>query len=130
MGLFGKIGSFFKSKVLAPVAKTVANTVLKPAMRVIGTIAEKPLALAQKAIQTVGDAKNLPVVGGLLRKGLEQVRQGKAGGFLGGVVKQLDKTDERLTKAREILDDPSKGISQIGKQAGGKVGRAVGEIFQ
>lgn len=130
MGLFGKIGRFFKSKVLAPVAKTVANTVLRPVARVVGAVAEKPIALAQKAIQTVGDVKNLPVVGDLIRKGLEEVRAGKAGGFLRGVVGQLDQTDARLGKVRQILDDPSKAIAEVGQRSGGKVGKAIGEVFQ
>jgi hypothetical protein len=130
MGIFGKIGQFLGSKVLRPVAKTVANTVLKPVARIVGNIAEKPLGLAQKAIQTIGDVKQLPVVGGLIQKGLEAVRAGKVGGALQGVVKQLDKTDARLGKVRQVLDDPSKAISAAGKASGGGFGRAIGEIFQ
>lgn len=129
MGIFSRIGRAFKN-VLRPVAKTVANVVLKPVSRVVGAIAEKPIALAQKAIKTVGDIKNLPVVGGLIRKGIEELRSGKGGGFLKGVVSQLDKTDDRLSKTRQILDDPSKAISEIGNRSGGRVGRAIGEVFQ
>jgi hypothetical protein len=129
MGIFSGISKAF-SKVFRPVLKGVANTVLKPVARVVGGIAEKPIALAQKAIQTVGDIKNLPVVGGLIRKGVEELRQGKAGGFLKGVVGQLDKSDERLGKVRGILDDPSRAISEAGRASGGRVGRAIGEIFQ
>lgn len=129
MGIFSGLKRAL-GRVFKPVAKTVANTVLKPVARIVGGIAEKPLALAQKAIKTVGDAKNLPVVGGLIRKGIDELRAGRAGGFLKGVVGQLDKTDQRLGKVRSILDDPSKAISEVGKQSGGKVGRAVGEIFE
>lgn len=130
MGLFGKIGRFLKSKVLAPVAKTAVNTVLKPVARVVGSVAEKPLALAQKAVQTIGDIKKIPVVGDLINKGLQEVRKGKVGGFLGDVVKTLDKTPEGIGKVRGILDDPSKAIAEAGNRAGGKVGRAIGEVFQ
>ena len=128
MGIFSGLKRAL-GKAFKPVVKTVANTVLKPVARVVGSIAEKPIALAQKAIKTVGDAKNIPVVGGLLKKGIEELRSGRAGGFLKGVVGQLDKTDERLGKVRSILDDPSKAIGEAGRASGGKVGRAVGEIF-
>lgn len=129
MSIFKRIGRAV-SGVLRPVAKGVANTVLKPVARVVGGIAEKPIALAQKAIQTVADVKNMPVVGGLVKKGLEEIRSGKAGGFLKGVVGQLDQTDARLGKVRSILDDPSKAISEAGRASGGRFGRAVGEVFQ
>lgn len=130
MGLFGKIGRFFGSKVLRPVAKGVANTVLKPVARVVGSIAEKPIALAQKAIQTVADVKKIPVVGDLVQKGLQAVREGKVGGALKGIVGELDKTDSRLQRTRQILDDPSRAIADAGRASGGRVGRAVSEIFQ